>query len=70
MRLQRVARNSGIKLISLSQYGIAVGLFREQIQLCVRQNHSHRMISYAMKDNFPEVKRGFRREKCGIFFEI
>ena len=39
----------------------------EQIQLWVKENYTHRMISDRRKQNFPEVTRGFSERSIRLF---
>ena len=40
----------------------------EQIRLWVRENYTHRMISDTLKQNFPEVTRGFSERNIRLFY--
>ena len=39
----------------------------EQIRLWVKENYTHRMISDTLKQNFPEVTRGFSERSIRFF---
>ena len=39
----------------------------EQIRLWVKENYTHRMISDTLKQNFPEVTRGFSERNIRLF---
>ena len=40
----------------------------EQIRLWVKENYTHRMISDTLKQNFPEVTRGFSEKSIYDYF--
>ena len=40
----------------------------EQIRLWVKENYTHRMISDTLKQNFPEVTRGFSERNIRLFY--
>ena len=42
----------------------------EQIRLWVKENYTHRMISDTLKQNFPEVTRGFSERNIRLFYSL
>ena len=40
----------------------------EQIRLSVKKNYTHRMISDTVKQDFPEVTRGFSERNIRLFY--
>ena len=40
----------------------------EHIRLWVKENYTHRMISDTLKQNFPEVTRGFSESNIRLFY--